>query len=320
MIELMVAAAITALIAGALVTVASNAALVWKRGTGSLSIDNRANFVLNQIEKDLGSIIWYPGNVNRGFIAEVRDTTPSWWNVTSTHRTRPNSESLEVSGNTDVAQRRFGEGGTLLAFLARTQDGNTPEGMGMFSYSPKNLPTIVSYQMVREEEEWELDGGGSVENVRYRLYRSVVRPGITNAGAGVLDNFYNVGTNLQDTIYHPAGPADMDPTDPFDPGTVSIPHPLMVIADGVVDFGIAAYDSTTGEEIEFNTSGGLLPLGNSQQIGMVTVFVRLLTEEGILLLSQHEVPPAGNDEWWRDVVLPNSKVFTRRIPIRVGMF
>lgn len=330
MIELMVAAAITALIAGALVTVASNAALIWKRGTSVLSVDNRANFILNQLETDLSSIIWYPGNPGnrqRAFFAEIRDFNPPSWTMVDSNRhwggvttnatyMRPSGSSSLDLNDPDLTARRYGRAGLHLGFLARTQDGNTPGVLDMYDFSPRNVPTFIAYQIVRQEESW-----GVMKNVRYRLYRSVVRPGYSSDTSKV--SFYQIGTDIRaatnpdDYRFVPGTLPNAMNDDPFHPASIEIPHPNMVLAEGVVDFGMVAYDED-GIEIPYNATPEIAS-GDIADIRSVVIFIRLLTDEGAQLLSQYEVN-GGEDDWWDDVVIPNSKVYTRRIPIRVGTY
>lgn len=321
MIELMVAAAITALIAGSLVTIAANSAQVWKRGSSVLQMDNRANFIFSQLESDISSIVWYPGDRARAFFAEVRDFIPSSWSVnhedrhwgglTNQTNLRAGADSLDLTA-TNLRDLRFGRAGLHLGFLARTQDGNNPRVLSMFEHGPKNLPTFVSYQIVRQEEAW-----GGMLNSRYRLYRSVVRPGYSSDTS--FSSFYETGTNLTDTSGNyrnvTSVSSDMD-SDPFHPFSIEIPHPNMVLAEGVVDFGMVAYDAD-GQEINYVPDGSsmIIDSGDIGSIRSVVIFIRLLTDEGIQLLSQHEIN-GSNGDWWDDIVLPNSKVFVRRIPIR----
>lgn len=321
-IELMAAAIITALIGAALVMVASNATILWKRGTGVMSIDNRANFVLDILEKDLGSIIWNVNNPEEGFEARIRNNTSNltawrytdtsgsgsrgWEGLNSTHLRPTGSSSLVLTG--DILNRRFGQGGIQLTFIARTSDGDSPRIMGMAPEGPQHLPTMISYQIVRQEESW-----GPMKNSWYRLFRSVVRPGPQEGGSeGEEDNFYKLGADLTNSKYRPTSLSHKN--DRFHPETLSIPHPDMVLADGIVDFGIVAFNEK-GEEIPYQ-SNEVISSNDILKIRSVVVLIRLLTEDGVQALSQYEAN-GGTGDWWDDVVIPNSKVYLRRIPIRV---
>src|SRR5690606_11554191 len=153
---------------------------------------------------------------------------------------------------------------------------------------------FVAYQVVRQEEQW-----GAMTTVRYRMYRSVARPGYSTDTTKL--SAYELGNDIRN--YRPTGLASMtNSDDPFDPGTIEIPHPSMVIADGVVDFGMIAYDAE-GNQINFVNNSGVYSIPNNElaHIRSITIFIRLLTEDGAQLLSQYELSGGEDLNWWDDI-------------------
>ncbi len=336
LLELVVAALITVMISTALLMLSSGAARTWQISSGSMSMDNRAHVILSQIEQDLRGLVLYDKLSSsgaslgaRGSIhAHIRlERPPSWIGDLSSSNSRPVSDSLVLAGN--LQNWRFGTYSSDIRFLARVTDGRSnPQLMGMAAWAPPNLPTMVGYQVVREVEVGA-GGADGLSDIHYRLYRSVVRPApasnalITSDSRFGLMNTYEQGYDIEATAYSAIPFVD----DPFAPGTLRRPHRNMMLADGVVDFGIVLYgpdyevDDPSSSEIypdysgagnELNTSNmGLLAL--DPNIGYILVSVRLLTEEGAMILSRKEVTDQGG-EWW-DIVIANSKVYTRLIPV-----
>jgi len=323
LIELLVAAAITAVLGLALVTIASNATTIWRSSTGNMSADNRAVLILNQIERDLSGIIFDQQDITRVFDVRVRvGAAPSWEFAQGVRGgLRPtNVASRDLTSNPPFL-RRF-QSGVHLTFLARSQDADYPIAMGMPTWSPPNLSTFISYQIVRDEQNFS-DAGTDLYATRYNLYRSVIRPGpadINLASVDPSDNVYDIGPDLSLPIYSPTSrPSNADP---FSPGRIEYPHPTMLLAENVVDFGIVFYDAN-GTELfpvgEENMSNLVSQADNGNYPAFAMVVIRLLTEEGARLLSGVEVRNVGLDTRWWDIVERHSRVYTRMVMIRPQM-
>jgi type II secretory pathway pseudopilin PulG len=332
LLELVVASVITMILSGALVMLSSGAASAWRTGAGALSTDNRANAILSQIEQDIGGLILYSkmmGAVDAGARGSLRiqirnSTMPaSWTGPANADNMRPAGSSLELSDDR-IANWRFGRYSTDFRLLTRAADGDSnPQLMGMADWAPPNLPTVVGYQVVRQADDGT-SGFTGMPQVYYRLYRSVVRPApVGSAITNPVFNGMNVfelanGTDVENTAYS----NQPSPLDPFAPGTLEYPHRNMMLADGVVDFGIVLYgkdyDSSDPSESEiFPDGGGNLDTSTlaslDGNIAYILVYVRILTEQGATILSRKELDGQGGD-WW-NIVNTNSKVYTRLIPV-----
>jgi hypothetical protein len=170
---------------------------------------------------------------------------------------------------------------------------------------------------------------------RYLLHRTEVRPAATSAArSGTLQ----AGFNITAGAYQPAA----NTAQPRDPAEIRYPTLNSVLAENVIDFGVRGYvyvsDATTGlrqlTRIFPSANNDLthtanLPARVANAAGdytncfpeVVDVMVRVLTDEGARLIAGYEAnpqrltAPVGRtpQQYWWDLAMANSQVFTRRI-------
>lgn len=225
---------------------------------------------------------------------------------------------------------RFGQGGVWLRFFTYINDTNndatTISALRAVSYQIVRLPVVA----------------GSSGECRYTLFRSEVNS----------TNTLNNGFNLFDGVYD--NPSTGAPAAVTDPGIVrrpevTSPNRGLVIANNVIDFGVRVYTrdssgvlntvpafplatsataytkgfaTTTSTSVLPNTpSGGLtfsdIAYSGTTTVGfpsVVEVFIRVLTDEGVMQIDNFENGVTSGTTWW-DIALKNSKVYTCRVEI-----
>src|SRR5690625_132104 len=165
-IELLVAAAVTAVLAGILLTMTNGVLRPWHKTTGSPSAHSEAQLTFDMLKEDLQSAVFrHDGG---GWLAvEVLDSQASSggrdWTVTS------GSGSFKPDGNISKAldplssnhlpfdETRYGLGGTWLRFF--TTAGGTQ-------------PRAVAYQLARRKITGNPTLNTNPAETRYMLYRS----------------------------------------------------------------------------------------------------------------------------------------------------
>ena len=348
-VELLVAAGITALLAGFIAVIVQNVSGVWTRSGNRLGTDAQARLVLDQLQLDLqGALFRDDGNV--WLAADVLNTTGNsgLWQAAARNPKPTTNLSLRLT-EPDLANARFGVAGVWLRFFTTSRGTNT-------AGTPTSIsaPAAVSYQLIRRFTATN----PANSSTGYLLHRTEARPAATGTGTalrpGVLESGYTItdaaysgnsitsnnnGTNVADprAIRTPGGPRILD----------------AVIADNVVDFGVRCYvrDASVpgGLRLIFPASAsgslsnatntplrGRLPSGTPTTApdynhlalfpDVIDVMVRILTDRGAQLLASVEnvqtpalpVPAKYNNnvqEWWWGVVQENSRVYTRRIVV-----
>jgi type II secretory pathway pseudopilin PulG len=347
-IEVLVSVAITALIAGLIVSIVTNVSGFWSRTSGRLSAEAQARYVLDQLTLDLQSAL-YRDDAKTWFAATIPTNTSSTglWNNTgtvgsaikppNTAGTTAGSLQFIATGNlTDNSDRgpRFGIAGTWLRFFTMKRGTNTTTNATTTAAST-SAPVAVAYQIIRRATAT----GPNNDDRRYLFHRSEVRPaaqstarnGTLQAGFDIVASAYQPGTN--------PGPQRADPAE------IHYPTLDSVIAENVIDFGIRAYtyvpNATTGaldltqifpKKSDDNarttiTYAATLPPRVPDANGAYTscfpevidVFVRVLTDEGARVLAGYEAgrvvaaPNRTAQQGWWDIAQANSQVFTRRI-------
>ena len=347
LIELMVAIGVTALLVGLMLTITMNVMGGWNKSSGSLTSGNQARLVLDMLSRDLqGAVIKKDGNV--WFAATIqKDQTGTGdagivdANWMPSGVPQPSGSTLgDNSLLTDTSfvipalvspstvpvleDYRFGKGGVWLRFLTSATDTNVDT-------TAVSAPRAVSYQIVR------LPVVPLSTEFRYLLFRSEVNSA----------NTFSAGFNLFDAAYDTPTPI---PTAVTDAGILRRPEITaanrgLVIANNVIDFGVRVFtrndssatvngtlpgalfntpsfpDSLSPSLIGFaattdsNKASGLVTSGLivHKFPSVVEVFVRVLTDEGVLQIDNLENGRITGD-WW-DIALKNSKVFTRRVEL-----
>ncbi len=297
LLELLVAMAITLLLAGLLLSVTTNILSQMQRAQGASSATTEAKLVLDQLERDLqGAILRNDGKVWMDLrVLASTELAAHGWRVPSSMPIKPVSESIAylageaLNGGTSIARARFGISGVWLRFLTADYDGA----------AGNTVPVAVSYQIVRQQVSPAVGAP-----VRYALYR-------TKMAAGTTLN------NVLGSLFTATAPA----------GLVS-PSSDEVIASNVVDFGLWVYARTGSGQLSVLpifptgrnfTSPGTFPV--SARPAAAKIMVRILTEEGAALIQAMEegrvTQPAGvtAGQWWWQVVESHSHVFTRHVEL-----
>lgn len=302
-IELLVAATITVVLAGVLIAVTGGALNIWRRAQGGLTANAQAKLVFDLIERDLQAAV-YRENGESLLAADITDNTAALtahgWRTTATMMKPAGGESLQLLGDPNnpagekMADARFGLSGVWLRFVAT----NVSSG--------GSLPVVVSYQMARRAMSGSTTAPSSVPP-RYILFRDF------SSTRDPVENGYNVDGSTYDSSL-------------IRPGSQN------ALCSNVVDFGVWFYrwNSTGGAPIrifpssatDLNHRGnGVAGAGNDTRFpDVIDVMVRIMTEEGAAQLENMEngrinrpAQYATDAEWWWAVVEANSKVFVDRI-------
>jgi hypothetical protein len=218
-----------------------------------------------------------------------------------------------VPASNQLADARFGQAGVWLRFLTTQPDANDKA-------TSRSAPRVVSYQIVRRPV-----GAGCA----YQLFRSQVRPGVTNST-------FSTGYNLFAAAYTTANGTAQNP------GNVRRPNSQFLLGNNVVDFGVKIFvrsadgslvsvfpaGNTAAQSLVATTDPAATPVGYAGN-PVVRVFpaaaevlLRILTPGGATLIANLEAgltsPPAGvlfSDYWWR-VAEANSRVFVRHVEFK----
>ena len=300
LLELLVASAITGLVAGLVLSLTASVLRNWTRSHGALMAEGQARVVLDQLTQDLrGALYRDDGKV--WLAATVQpETSVSGLGMNGL---KPAGPSLNPAAD-NLADARFGVGGVWLRFFTVTP-GTDPR-----SNDPA-APVAVSYQLIRRSPT---SSGGSPH---YLLYRAGVTPAETFAA----------GYDLSASAYNT--PVDVDGA----AGNVMRPALRQVLADNVIDFGVHfqgyATDSGSGApvlqrifprdgtDLEFRAKSPAAAgeVGRSFP-AVADILVRVLTDEGARRIGALEAGQIEGD-WWA-IAEENSRVFTRRILINAG--
>ncbi|CAM2776927.1 PulJ/GspJ family protein [Rariglobus hedericola] len=286
LIELLVAIGVTALLVSLMLGIVTNITSGWNRSSGSLESGNQARLVLDQMAGDLQAAV-IKRDTNAWLAATVQTTGPGWTAGGT------NTFSIPSGVPPKLEDYRFGPYGVWLRFISTVPGSNA-------DLANLSAPRAISYQIIRLPVVL-----GSSE-VRYQMFRAEVAPDVT----------FRVGYNLLDAKYNT--------TD--DGGSLSVRLPAgssvtraNVIANNVVDFGVRIYEGTTLKFPLSSTDAYLATTDTTKgsNIGFpdsIEVFVRILSSEGAQQLALFEAGTiTGN--WW-DIVLANSRVYTRRVEIK----
>lgn len=334
-IEILVALGITAFITAFIVAIVSNVSGFWSRTSGRLSAEAQARFVIDQLALDLSSA-QFRDDGNTWLAVTILSGTNNAGNLWNTTGTTPVSlkpsnanGSLQgiVSGN--LADARFGIAGAWLRFFTVKRGSNTTTNLNTTA-ATTSAPVAVSYQIIRRATS---GSEARSSDRRYLLHRSEVRPAALSAQRpGTLESGYDITA--------PAYAPGRNTAQVQDPAEIRYPTIDSVIAENVIDFGVRLYvrdpATTTGLRLVFPTTNTMLvytaatPSGVSAATNsfpdVVDVMVRVLTDEGARLIAGYEANPqrvtnpqgrTAQQYWW-DLALAHSQVFTRRIIINAN--
>jgi hypothetical protein len=316
LLELLAAAAITVLLVGLVLMVATRALDLWHRGQGEFGVLAGAGGALDLLERDLHAATRGSGDTTWLRVAlakEERDLANRGWLLDGIRRKPggvPSFQPLPVGdsiGNPMLADARFGLAGAWLKLVATTAE----------SGSEAALPRIVAWQIARRPLTGAVSAGNPAPR-RYLLFRSALTAADTLAlGADV------TAPALASRSESPAGTRAAS--------TMMNPAAADVVAANVIDFGLWLYaaDRDGGLRRIFPIDGGdrEFSAGALDEVAPVAadVLVRVLTEEGArrveLIESGHLIRPgeyATDAAWWWAIADEHSRVLVRRIQLKGG--
>ncbi len=343
-VELVVAAGITAVMAGFIAAIVLNVSTSWSRAGARLGADAQARIVLDQLQLDLeGALFRDDGNV--WFAADILNGstggTTGLWQTAPRNPKPANNLSLQLTAP-DIANARFGTAGVWLRFFTTSRGANTAAAPATIS-----APVAVGYQIIRRFSATNPANTGTA----YLLHRAEARPATVNGRIGVLE----AGFTITSANYTTSTSGSNNGSGTGDPRSIQVPGTNggaarnldAVIADNVIDFGLRCYvgDATVpgGLRLTFpaTATGALANAATSRlraslppgvpaaQWGtaqpfpdVVDIMIRILTDDGaeqiakIVESGTVAVPQKYNgnaQEWWWGVALENSRVYTRRV-------
>jgi prepilin-type N-terminal cleavage/methylation domain-containing protein len=338
LLELLVAAVITAVLAGFIVVIVSNVSGFWTRTAGKLSTEAQARLVLDQLALDLSSA-HYRDDGNDWMAADVLGATGTsgLWQPAAANAKPAGGVSLAMTAP-KLADARFNTAGVWLRFFTTKRGNNLATDATTFS-----APVAVGYQIIRRFS------APSALNTRtaYVLHRAEARPATAGGRIGVLEAGYNITA----AAYTTSTAGNNNGATTGDPSSIQVPGSRTnfssVIADNVIDFGVRCYvrDPTqaSGLRLVFpaaNETGAASNAANARlravlpantvtdstsynlvMPDVVDVMVRILTDEGARLIGTFEqansplLLPAGVNaqQYWWQLATAHSQVFTRRI-------
>ncbi len=354
-LELMVAVAVTAMLAGVMLTISTQVLETQRHASGDLETNQVAQFVLDRIQEDLQCALYQnDGNTWMAIsILEDKTNSGSWKIVDNEERGKPLEDSFRLietdwpeeeslpeniydhRGQAPIELSRNGVGGAWLRFFTQ---GPELDQLSKNSGAAR----AVAYQIIRHGLT-----GSSTSSVRYQLFRSDVSA----------RNTFEAGYDLHPSAKAYYEDASVTSLDPDDPGTPRVPSTIVnpIIEEGsdysptsfslaanVVDFGVRAYvleksSFGTGNLVQvfpaINDSGSLLeteyfatshpeyktlesPYHSFPDV--IDLSVRVLTSEGARLLNALEdglISPSLSGNDWWSLVEANSDVYVRRVKI-----
>jgi hypothetical protein len=349
-IEVLVAAGITAMLAGFIAVIVQSVSVVWLRSGNKLGADAQARIVLDQLQLDLQSAR-YRDDGNAWFAADVLNNTGNsgLWQAAVRNPKPPTNLSLQMTAP-DIANARFGVAGVWLRFFTSSRGTNNASNAATIS-----APVAVGYQLIRR---FTATNPANL-NTAYLLHRTEVRPGATGAGTAVRPGVIESGYDITNAAYSgTTSTGNNNGSNAADPRAIRTPGGARVldavIADNVIDFGVRCYvrdaSQPGGLRLIFpaNGNGALsnatnaplrstLPSNTPKTIAnydhltlfpdVIDVMVRVLTDQGAALIASMEGPLQGAavpvpakynnnaQEWWWGVAQENSRVYTRRIVV-----
>jgi prepilin-type N-terminal cleavage/methylation domain-containing protein len=322
-LELLVAAVVTLVLAGIMLSVSVGALELWRKSQGNFTTATEAMVALDYLERDLQSALYREDGGTWLAVAvgnSLGALANRGWLLVDAVRYKPATmESLRLLPEPDansqrqIRDARFGMTGAWLRLVAPTAE----------SANELALPRVIAYQIARRPVRGAIDAINPAV-ARYTLYRSA----ITNL------NTFNLGYDVVAGVY---GSTGNNPGVQRAASTVANPNSLDVLASNVIDFGIWLYvrqpDGTLRVIFPINAGDqsheviGQPGLPDEQLMPDVAdVMVRVLSEDGAALIGAIETglssrPPehATDGVWWWAVAEAHSQVWTRRIEIKGGI-
>lgn len=320
LLELLVAAVITLLLAGIMLAVTTGTLTLWHRTQDNFSASTQALLALDLLERDLQAGLFRADGVNTWLAVDILNAPAAllnhgWQSASVMKPARTVSQRvLPASANGFdplLTDARFGLSGAWLRFITTNIETNG------------SLPCAVSYQIARRPVSGANSSSSNPAQVRYTFFRSAVAN----------DTTFAAGYDVSAAAY---GSSTSTPSVARSAATLTNPPLSDALSVNVVDFGVWLHVR--------DSSGALrriFPADNSdfthaaRDAGSASdanrypevadVMLRILTDEGARLIDAMEqgngaiarpVEFATDAEWWWAVVEANSRVYTRRIEIK----
>jgi hypothetical protein len=321
LLELLVAVAITVVMAGLMLVVTDNVLQLWHRTQGKQEQNAAAQQIFSLLERDLQAAL-HRRDPNCWLAADILETAPALanhgWLLNGGVLKPAAGGSLRLmpvdllSGRPSLKEARFGLSGVWLRLVATNVE------------SDGGLPTVIAWQLVRRPVTGDAVPANPAP-VRYALYRSAVSASETFAqGYDVVASAYgssgNTPTSALSTAYR-------------QPRNIMNPSHANLLAPNVVDFGCWCYRRDAegalvrifpaeATDVSHHAIGQSdLDAGRFPEV--VDVLVRILSGEGATVVAAMEkgllARPAEyltDAEWWWAVVEAHSAVFMQRIEIK----
>ena len=297
LLEVLVASALTVLIAAALLGVSTTMLRNWNRDQGRLRAAGQARRILDQIERDLQDAMCRDsGGVWLAATIQAAGSVNSDW----VDGAKPTASSLDPAAQV-LTDARFGVAGVWLRFFT-TRLGSDPRT------GDASAPVAVAYQLVRRSRT----SGNS--DPSYLFYRSES----TSAAA------HEAGFDLASANYSAASKENGAV------GNLLTPPTRYLLGENVVDFGVRFYSTAVDgagrrqlvslfplsfSDLEYRAKSPDGPAGERMP-WVVDVVIRILSDEGARMISELENHRLAGT-WWV-IALANSYVFTRRIVVTVA--
>ena len=334
LVELLVASAITVVLAGIMVAILAQMARTWARASGGLTATQQAEQALDLLARDLQSAVlrrdgrvWLAATVqpDQSGAGDCGGTLGAWspavrkpgWANPGT----ADSSLVLAPASGRIEDCRFGMAGVWLRLVADVPDRND-------TISGISAPRAVSYQIVRRAVS-----AGAGASQRYALFRSEVRSNADDSPARERSS-WSVGFDVFAAAYN----GTTGGGNPGDAGTVRRPRRDLLLANEVIDFGVrfhrTAADGT--RRTLFPTGNGNLGFGATtdssalppnptlasaaMSYGFPTeaeLFVRVLTEEGARQIEALEAGRLSGPTWWA-IAQAHSVVLTRWVELEAS--
>ncbi len=334
LVELLVASAITVVLAGIMVAILAQMARTWARASGGLTATQQAEHALDLLARDLQTAVlrrdgrvWLAATVqpDQSGAGDCGGTLGAWSPaVRKPGWANPGTadSSLDLApASGRIEDCRFGMAGVWLRLVPDVPDRND-------TISGTSAPRVVSYQIVRRAVS---SGAGAAQ--RYALFRSEVRPYADDNPARERSS-WSVGFD----VFAPAYNGTSGGGNPGDAGTARRPRRDLLLANEVIDFGLR-FQRTAAD----GTRHTLFPTGNgnlgfavttdttarppnttvatgAMSYGFPTIaelFVRVLTEEGARQIEALEAGRLAGVSWW-EIAQAHSVVLTRWVELEAS--
>lgn len=291
-LEMLVAAGVTALLAGVMLTVVVNTLNGWSRSQSLLSAESQARLALDQLAYDLESAVNRPDGATWLAITWQDDSgaSNSWAAAANPKPSSldPTATRASLGGSGQLTDAHFGAAGGWLRLIAGSATTTT-------SATEPNAPVAASYQIIRRRVSTSADA-----ETHYMFFRSEVKPSDTFAGG------YDLASATLPYL-----------------STLRNPALTQMLADNVIDFGVWFYRRAADGTLTriFPTDNTTLSAGYPAAgvfPDVADVMIRVLTTDGAQKIRTLEGGTTTGD-WWT-IAEQNSKVFTRRVTLRPRQF